>query len=214
MKIKRVLSLTVAVCFLVSTTGASAFAYEAECLNKEGKFSTCKAEIEDGVLTVTYKSKSRKELNRAIPGKSITALAGGEYARRRVGESVGLAFVSVAFLFMLFAKKKRDNFGIEYMTAEGTKDSITIQLKKKYGFAFGQQLQAISGQTIVYEDKAPTAKELKAAKKEQEKEAKEAAREQAKKMEAAQAAEAAAGTAADVSDEAPVKVKRGNKYRR
>ncbi|HPQ81297.1 MAG TPA: hypothetical protein PLZ86_06185, partial [bacterium] len=84
-------------------------------------------------------------------------------------------------------------------------------LKKKYGFAFGQQLQAISGQTIVYEDAAPTEKELKAAKNEQEKAAKEAALEQAKKLEAA---EAAAGAAGEVEEEAPVKVKRGNKYRR
>lgn len=208
---KRLVCLAVALCFFVSSTAS--YAYEAECINKKGKFSTCKAEIDNGVLTVAYSMKANKDLDCTIPGKSITALAGGEYARRRVAESVATAvLLAPVFLFMLFAKKKRDNFGIEYVKADGTKDSITIQLKKKYGFAFGQELQAISGQTIVYEEKAPTKKELKEAQKAQEKATQEAVLEQAAKMGAAQAAQATAGTAGE--DEAPAKARGGNKYRR
>ena len=204
---KRIVCLAVALCFFVSSTAS--YAYEAECINKKGKFSTCKAEIDNGVLTVAYSSKAHKDLDCTIPGKSIAALAGGEYARRRVAESVATAvLLAPVFLFMLFAKKKRDNFGIEYVKADGTKDSITIQLKKKYGFAFGQELQAISGQTIVYEDKGPTEKELKAAKKEQEKAAREAALEQSKKLDAAQAA------AGETGDDESAPAKKGNKYRR
>ncbi len=201
---KRIVCLTV--CFLLLMSSTASYAYEAECINKKGKFSSCKVEIDNGVLTVAYKSKSLKELNRTISGDSITALAGGEYARRRVAESVATAVVlAPVFLFMLFAKKKRDNFGIEYMTANGMKDSITIQTKKKYGFAFAQELQAISGRTIVYEDKGPSLKEQKAAKKAEEKEAAAAAQASAAKFNAAGAGE---------DDVQVVPSKKGNKYRR
>lgn len=150
---KRLFSFVVAVLFCCTSTAS--FAYEAECLNSTGKFSDCKVTIADGTMQIAFNSKKWKELDRTISGDKITALSGGEYARRRVAESVATAVIfAPVFLFMLFAKKKRDNFGIEYVTDSGAKDSVMIQLKKKYGFPFGQQLQTISGKTIVYEGKA------------------------------------------------------------
>lgn len=196
---KKIMCLIVGFFFFVSSTVG--YAYEAECINNKGKFSNCKADVDNGILTVSYSSKALKELDRTIRGDQITYIAGGEYARRRVAESVATAVIfAPIFLFMLFAKKKRDNFGIEYVKADGTKDNILIQLPKKYGFAFGQELQTISGKTIVYEGEADTPKDKKADKKAVKAREKEEA-----------AAQAAAGTAD--GDDQPAKIKSGNKYR-
>lgn len=122
-------------------------------MNTKGKFSNCNVEVNDGTLYVAYNSKKWRKLDKTIPGNRITALSGGEYARRRVAESVTSAvLLGPLFLFALFAKKKRDNFGIEYMTDNGNKDAVLVQVKKKYGFALRQQLETISGKKIVMKD--------------------------------------------------------------
>lgn len=84
------------------------------------------------------------------------SISKGEYARRRVGESVGLAFVNPLFLFMLFSKKKRDTYGIEYAIDETTKDAVMIQIKKKYSSALETSLKAISGKPIIEETSPQT----------------------------------------------------------
>jgi hypothetical protein len=148
---KKVLCLMIGVAHLV--TASVCAAYQAECMNTKGKFSNCDVEVNDGTLHVAYKSKKWQKLDKTIPGSRITALSGGEYARRRVAESVTSAvLLGPLFLFALFAKKKRDNFGIEYMTDNGNKDAVLVQVKKKYGFALGQQLETISGKKIVVKD--------------------------------------------------------------
>lgn len=147
---KKLFCLSLCTVYLFSTTVCMAF--EAECMNTKGKFTGCKAEVNDGNLSVHYKSKKWQELDKIITGDQITALSGGEYARRRVGESIGSAvLLGPLFLFMLFSKKKRDNFGVEYLTEAGTKDAVLIQVKKKYGFALAQQLKTISGKEIQME---------------------------------------------------------------
>ena len=203
---KRSLSLCVAVIFFF--TSVSSFAYNAECLNGKDKFSDCTVDIGDGNLTVKYKSKTWKELDKTISGNQITALSGGEFARRRVGASVATALlVSPLFLFMLFSKKKRDTFAIEYMKADGTKDNVLLQLKKEYGFMFGQELKTISQLDIVMQQS------------DEEKKAEEKALKKAAKKEAAQQSNGSAKAAAQLPpapsagvDEEPIK-KKGNKYR-
>lgn len=147
---KKLFCLSLCAVYFFSTTVCMAF--EAECMNTNGKFTDCKAEVNDGTLSVHYKNKKWQSLDRTIKGDEITALSGGEYARRRVGESIGSAvLLGPLFLFVLFSKKKRDNIGVEYMTEAGMKDAVLIQVKKKYGFALAQQLKTISGKEIQME---------------------------------------------------------------
>lgn len=160
-KMKKLICM--AICGAYFFTSTACMAFEAQCLNSNGKFSDCTAEINDGKLSVHYDGKKWQGLDKTIMGNQITSLSGGEYARRRVGESIGAAvLLGPLFLFMLFSKKKRDNFGIEYMTENGNKDAMLVQMKKKYGFAFGQQLKAISGKEIQMEGAGEPKKENKA----------------------------------------------------
>lgn len=156
---KKILCLIIGITHLV--TASVCMAYKAECLNTKGKFSKCSAEINEGTLSIKYKSKKWRHLDKSILGNNITSLSGGEYARRRVGESIASAvLLGPLFLFMLFSKKKRDNYGIEYVTNNGNKDVVLVQMKKKYGFAFGQQLKTISGKEIQQEsNEAPAEQE-------------------------------------------------------
>ena len=57
-------------------------------------------------------------------------------------------------LFVLFSKKKRDTFGVEYTNGEGKTDVALIQVKKKYGMMVASSLKAISGKDIEYETAA------------------------------------------------------------
>ncbi|MFH1652475.1 MAG: hypothetical protein ABIE74_00305 [Pseudomonadota bacterium] len=139
------------VCILSMVMSPAAFAANAECLNGEGKFSKCMVYTKDGYLHVDYSSSKYKHLDRKIDGTKISEISKGEYARRRVGESVGLAFVNPLFLFMLFSKKKRDNFGVIYQTENEKSDSILFTTKKKYSPTIMTGLKAVSGKDIVEE---------------------------------------------------------------
>ncbi|MFA4875228.1 MAG: hypothetical protein WC956_10255 [bacterium] len=151
---KRTICIAVGLAYLFATS--TCLAYEAQCLNTDGKFTDCKAEINEGALSIHYSGKKWQGLDKVIDGKQIMSLTGGEYARRRVAESIGSAvLLGPLFLFVLFSKKKRDNFGIEYAAANGSRDSVLVQMKKKYGFAFGQQLKTISGKDIQIEGSEP-----------------------------------------------------------
>ena len=203
---KKAISVLVLFFFMISSLPC--YAYEAECINDKGKFSNCDVVIDKGVLDIDYDSKAWDHLDQKIRGDQITVLSGGEYARRRVAESIGSAvLLGPLFLFVLFSKKKRDNFGIEYVNADGTKDNILIQMNKKYGFAFGQELQTISGKTIVMEGDAAAPKDEKAEKK--------AKKEQKAAPAASQVGQGATDQGAGgATEEAPVPTvkQRGNKY--
>lgn len=157
---KRVLSIIVLIAFFSCQT-VFAESYKGECVNQKGKFKKCIIEFsEESSVKIFYKSKKYKDLNKEIRGNDITGLMGGEYARRRVGESVALgALVAPVLLFLLFAKKKRDQFGIEYKTADGEKKSTLIQVKKKYGMGVKTGLQSIANMVVQYE--APEEKKEK-----------------------------------------------------
>lgn len=145
----QTLSLVLLLTFTSETVLAAAF--KGECLNAKSKMTDCKLDINDEILTITYDSKKNVELNKTIAGKSITRLSGGEYARRRVGESIGSAvLLGPLFLFVLFSKKKRDTFGIEYKKDDGKTDVALVQTKKKYGMLLAASLKAVSGKDIEY----------------------------------------------------------------
>jgi len=55
-------------------------------------------------------------------------------------------------LFGLFSKKKRDIFGVEYMSESGMPDSTLISVKKKYGMSVKTLLQTVSGKNVEYEE--------------------------------------------------------------
>ncbi len=125
------------------------WAIKAECLNTKGKFSNCEVIVSKGLLEIDFKSKTWDELDIIIPGDRITGLSSGEYARRRVAESIGSAvLLGPLFLFVLFSKKKRDCYGVEYLGENKMKDAVMIQVKKKYSHALATQLRMISGKEI------------------------------------------------------------------
>jgi hypothetical protein len=126
--------------------------YNGECINEKGKFKNCSLEFtENNSLKITFKSEKDKNLNKEINGDKITELTGGEYAKRHVGASVALgALVAPVFLFLLFAKKKRDQFGIGYLNADGKTQATLVQVEKKYGLGMTASLKAISKLDIDY----------------------------------------------------------------
>ena len=140
--------------FLFVTT-AQAAGMSATCLNEKGKATNCIVSHQGGVLIIEYAKKHLKHLDKRIPGKKITKLTGGEYSRRRVAESIitGIVLTPLA-LFGLFAKKKRDSFGIEYLDDNNNPEATLVMIKKKYGLALKSTLQSISGKTVEYEDRA------------------------------------------------------------
>jgi len=145
----KIVALIMAFIFFLSTSTAQAqSAYE--CLNKQGKFDSCNISVESGNLIMDFKDDS---LDKVISGKKIQRLTGGEYARRRVAESVAMGILLTPLaLFTLFSKKKRDNFGIEYIDSAGAPNATMIQMKKKYSLSLASQLQSISGKTIEYQE--------------------------------------------------------------
>jgi len=200
-------AISMLVLFFFTIGSLPCYAYEAECINDKGKFSKCNVVIDKGILDIDYKLAAWDHLDQKIRGDQITYIAGGEYARRRVAESVATAvLLAPVFLFMLFSKKKRDNFGIEYVNPDGTKDNILIQLPKKYGFAFGQALQTLSGKTIVYEEEGDRPRDEKAEKK--------AKKEQKVAPQVEQGATDQGASGAVEEAPAPTVKKRGNKYGR
>lgn len=146
---KQTISALVLVAFLFCSTAS--YALEAHCLNSAGKYSDCSVNIESGIVDINFDKK--KETDKKISGNDIIELTKGEYARRRVGESVGLAFVNPAFLFMLFSKKKRDIYGIIYDNGSGGRDAVMVEIKQKYSAALATQLMAVSGKDI--QDSSP-----------------------------------------------------------
>jgi len=148
----KIISALLIVSLVVANTAIAA-EYDAECLNHKGKFSSCKVSTEDGRLRISHKDKKNQDLNLDIPGENIKSLTAGEYARRRVGESVAAgAIVAPVLLFMLFSKKKRDQIGVEYVVdlkdKSGPARATMFQIKKKYGLALKTELKALSGKEI------------------------------------------------------------------
>ncbi len=150
---------SIAVFLVLTLTANIAFAseYDVQCLNHKGKFSSCKVTINDENIQIAYKDKKNQDLNVEIPGKGIKSISAGEYARRRVGESVAAAVIlAPIFLFTLFSKKKRDHIGIEYVQDPKDKNATTkatlIEIKKKYGMAMKTELKAVSGKEIIEEE--------------------------------------------------------------
>ncbi len=127
--------------------------YDAQCLNHKGKFSGCRVNIENSRLQIEYEPKKEQDLNIDIPCENIKSLSAGEYARRRVAESIGGAVLfGPLALFMLFSKKKRDQVGIEYITENKETKATMVQVKKKYGLALKSELQALSGKEVREEE--------------------------------------------------------------
>lgn len=98
------------------------------------------------MIKITYSAKSNSALNKTIEGKQIKRITGGEYSRRRVAEAVLLT------PWLLFSKKKRDTFGVEFTNTDGKPDSVYITTKKKYGHAIKTMLQSASGLEVVEEE--------------------------------------------------------------
>lgn len=150
---RRIICLTLV--FIFGFSSASNAYIQGTCLNKSGKLSDCKINNNNGVLEIRYDNKSQAEMNKDISGNKITKLTGGEYARRRVLESVALGVLLTPLaLFGLFSKKQRDTFGIEYKTEKDTPDATMIAVKKKYGMSLKSMLQSISGVVVEYDEKA------------------------------------------------------------
>jgi hypothetical protein len=144
---KKGLCIIIIVSFL--STSSLCFAYSAKCINEQGKFSSCKVNVKEGVVDVHYKLKQWQHMDKTIRGDQITELSCGEYARRRVAESVATGIIlTPLFLFMLFAKEKKENVGIEYMKDDGNKDAVLLQINKKHSFALKQHLETISGKVF------------------------------------------------------------------
>ena len=127
-------------------SSAQATIVNAECMNAKGKMSGCKIEDFQGSIKVTYLTKANSNLNKTIDGKYIKRITGGEYSRRRVAEAVLLT------PWLLFSKKKRDTFGVEFTTSDGKPGSVYISTKKKYGHALKTMLQSVSGLEVIEED--------------------------------------------------------------
>ncbi len=125
---------------------ALATTYEAQCLNQKGKFSDCKVAIDTENLKIAYKNKKEKEWNLTVPVNKITAINSGEFSKRRVAAAV---LVSPLFLF---TKKKREQFGVEYL-GEDNKSQVTVfQVKKDFAVPIKSELQAFSGKVMRQEE--------------------------------------------------------------
>ncbi len=139
----------IVLCTFAFSHASQASQYGAKCLNHKGKFDKCNIDVTADTVKVSYKSKKNKDLDVEIPGKNITALSAGEYARRRVAESVTMAILLTPLaLFTLFSKKKRDHIGVEYLDASGKPKGTLFEVKKKYGMALKTELKALSGKEI------------------------------------------------------------------
>ncbi|MBX7149416.1 hypothetical protein K1X76_10080 [bacterium] len=147
---KKIILCLLSVCLTTSPVFAG---IQAQCTNFKGKTSPCTIDNQAGNLVVTYKSAANASLNKNIPGKNITGLSGGEYARRRVAESVTTAIlIAPVALFMLFSKKKIDNYGVEYIDKDKKPASFLIQCKKKYSMTLQSLLQSISGKQVIFQE--------------------------------------------------------------
>lgn len=115
---------------------------QADCMNSKGKFSPCVVDNQNGALVIEFKGAKHDALNRIVPGNKIMRITTGEYARRRVAEAV------LFTPWLLFSKKQRQNFGVEFTTDSSTPDIVVIQTKKKYAMAVKSLLQAVSGKHV------------------------------------------------------------------
>lgn len=157
---KRMISLLILIAYSVPCLS---YGFDAECLpvtaQNQDSFKRCDIEFQDNSLVVTYDFAKNKEFEATIPGDKISGLSGGEYSRRRVGESIaGAVLLGPLFLFTLFSKKKRDQFGVEYVTTDNKKSAILIQTKKKYGLGIKTGLESISGKEVDYGPEEKSAK--------------------------------------------------------
>ena len=118
-------------------------AYDARCMVDGQKFKDCDVTANGGVLAVRFSSPKDQSLDRTIPGDKIKRITDGELARKDTMKS----FVMGPLLFFSFfdGDNNKGAYGIEYVDANGKKDSFFFQLKNKKDFSFGTSLKKMGG---------------------------------------------------------------------
>lgn len=141
MKIRKIILLSLTISFLGANMAHATSRIQAECLSSVGKMKACAVQSDGRELQIDFRSTKFQDLR--IDGRKIQGISGGEYSRRRVFEAVLLT------PWLLFSKKKRDTFGIEYKNSFGQNESILIQVHKKYGLGMKSLLESSSGKKVV-----------------------------------------------------------------
>ena len=124
--------------------------HEAECLSTSDG-TEVSGTISIGLEEIRFASK---EHNQAVPIGSISSISAGEFVERRTVGSIikkGLKRWPRGGV-SAFRKKKREMFAIEYNNEDGKRGVLMFQVKRQFGLAVQEDLEAATGREVEREE--------------------------------------------------------------
>lgn len=135
---------------LAQNLPALAGIHGAQCLNSEGTVKNCQVNVTNSDLTITFDDPEFATDNTTIPIVDISTISTGEYAKKRMKESVaaGIILGPVGGLVGLLYKEQRVQIAIEFVDSQGEKKVTMIDIPEKYSEPLISDLEQTTGLTV------------------------------------------------------------------
>lgn len=135
---------------LAQNLPALAGIHGAQCLNSEGTVKNCQVNVTNSDLTITFDDPKFATDNTTIPIVDISTISTGEYAKKRMKESVaaGIILGPVGGLVGLLYKEQRVQIAIEFVDSQGEKKVTMIDIPEKYSEPLISDLEQTTGLTV------------------------------------------------------------------
>ncbi len=123
----------------------------AHCLNTiSGEMKDCRVIVSSSNLAMNFKSDKYQDANMRLQGNQIREISTGEYAKKRVKESIGagLVFGPLGALVGAFYKQDRTQLAIEYVDDKNNKKVTMIDIPTKHSEPLIKDLETLTGLRI------------------------------------------------------------------
>lgn len=152
MKLSQKITLLISISLIILAQNLPVWAitHGAQCLNSEGKVKNCKVNVTNSDLTITFNDAKFAADNTTIPIDDITTISTGEYAKKRMKESIaaGILLGPVGGLVGLLYKEQRVQIAIEFVDSQGGKKVTMIDIPEKYSEPLISDLEQTTGLTV------------------------------------------------------------------
>lgn len=151
---KKLLFLTLTIVPLLAW-GKPAIAAEhgAHCFNGiTAEMKDCRVivNLEENTLEMVFKSEEHQQANLMLAGDQIQEISTGEYAKKRMTESIaaGIILGPLGGLVGLFYKENRTQIALEYVDAQNRAQVTMIDIPTNYSEPLETDLKNLTGLSI------------------------------------------------------------------
>ncbi|MGL6284076.1 MAG: hypothetical protein ACRC2J_16860 [Microcoleaceae cyanobacterium] len=152
MKLSKKISILVSTSLIMLAQNLPVLAgiHGAQCLNSEGTVKNCKVNVTNSDLSITFDDAKFVADNTTIPIVDISTISTGEYAKKRMKESVaaGILLGPVGGLVGLLYKEQRVQVAIEFVDSQGGNKVTMIDIPEKYSEPLISDLEQTTGLTV------------------------------------------------------------------